>query len=99
MDKVGARDQSRSFCLTNISAAHGGLLVSVTVSAVQQHFQITHPKYNHVNTFNVKTVFLRPAAAGEAVVEIDDVKLGANISTVHFALPQGSKQRVVGYAS
>lgn len=73
--------------------------MSVVIFAVQQHFKTTHLKYNHPHTFNIETVFLRPAAAGEAVVEIKDIKLGAIVSTVQFALVQSSKQRVVGYAS
>ncbi|KAL8747554.1 MAG: hypothetical protein Q9190_000593 [Brigantiaea leucoxantha] len=79
--------------------AHGGLLVSIIVSAVQQHFSKTLAARNQPDTFSISTVFLRPAVAGKAVVNIKDIKLGSTISTVHFTLAQDDKKAVVGYAS
>ncbi|KAL9117372.1 MAG: hypothetical protein Q9187_006093 [Circinaria calcarea] len=90
---------SRNPLLTIGSAAHGGLLVSVIISALKQHFSSTLQSYNQPHTFDIETVFLRPASVGKAVVEIKEVKLGANISTVHFSLIQNDKERIVGYAS
>ncbi len=82
-----------------ISAAHGGLLISVIIFAIQQHFRSTLRSYNQPDTFNIQTVFIRPAAIGNAVVDIKDVKLGTNVSTIHFTLLQADTERVVGYAS
>jgi len=36
---------------------------------------------------------------GEAVIQIKDVRLGKGSCTVHVALVQGGKERVVGYAT
>ena len=73
--------------------------MAVIIFAVQQHFQSTLRSYNQPDTFNLETVFLRPSAAGKAVVVIKDVKLGVEISTVHFTLIQDDQDRVVGYAT
>ena len=80
-------------------AVHGGLLVSVVIFAAQQHFGSTLRSYNHPDTFNIETVFLRPAIAGKAVVTIRDVQLGKKISTIHFTLTQNQREIIVGYAS
>ena len=82
-----------------ILAAHGGLLVSVIIFAVQQHFMSTLQTRNQPHTFNVETVFLRPALDGQAVVEIRVVELGISVSTVQFTLLQGKEARVVGHTS
>ncbi|MCJ1404060.1 hypothetical protein MMC11_007285 [Xylographa trunciseda] len=82
-----------------IKTAHGGLLVSVIVSALHQHFGTTLRSYGHPHTFDIETIFVRPAASGTAIVEIQDVKLGTSVSIVHFRLVQHGKERVVGYAS
>ena len=99
MGRVSTRDSKAGPQLMSISAAHGGLLVSVIIFAVQQHFMSTLQTYDQPHTFNVEAVFLRPASAGEAVVEIKDVKLGISVSTVQFTLVQGNRERVVGHAS
>ena len=88
----------RKSSITN-SAAHGGLLVSVIISAVQQHFSSTLQRHNQPHTFDIETIFLRPATAGRAVVEVKETKLGANMSTIHFVLLQNNDEKVVGYAS
>lgn len=62
-------------------------------------FGSTLLRYNHLHTFDVAAVFLRPASAGKAVVEITDVKLGAKISTSHFSFIQNDKERLVGHVS
>ncbi|KAL9002007.1 MAG: hypothetical protein Q9188_005047 [Gyalolechia gomerana] len=81
-----------------LKTAHGGLLVSIVIVAIQQYFQSTQAARNHPNTLSIDTSFLRPAEAGEATVVIRDVKPGSNVSTVHFALVQAGTERVVGYA-
>ncbi|KAL8837305.1 MAG: hypothetical protein Q9170_002562 [Blastenia crenularia] len=81
-----------------LKTAHGGLLVSIVLAAVQQHFASTLIARDQPGTFSVDTFFLRPAEAGKATVVIKDVKPGANFSTVHFALVQDGLEKVVGYA-
>ncbi|KAL9582652.1 MAG: hypothetical protein Q9212_003174 [Teloschistes hypoglaucus] len=81
-----------------LKAAHGGLLVCIAVNAVQQHYKSTLLAQNHPHTFSIDAFFLRPAEVGDTTVIIKDIKLGFNVSTVHFALMQDDIERVVGYA-
>ncbi|KAL8937918.1 MAG: hypothetical protein Q9216_004180 [Gyalolechia sp. 2 TL-2023] len=81
-----------------LKTAHGGLLVSVVVVAIQQYFRSNQTARSHPDTFSIDTAFLRPAGPGEVTVVIKDVKPGSNFSTVHFALLQDGKDRLVGYA-
>ena len=67
--------------------------------AIKQHFASTLLSFQHPHTFDIHLTFLRPSTAGQAVVTIEDMKVGGSISTVHVSLAQGEKLRVVGYAS
>lgn len=98
IDKVRLVKLTTSLELTYPPAAHGGMLVSIVLSAVQQHFKTTLKVYSKPDTFNISSIFLRPAAAGAAVVVLKDVKIGDNYCVVHFALIQNSAERIVGYA-
>lgn len=82
-----------------ISAAHEKLLIFVIIFVIQQHFRFTLRSYNQSDTFNIQTVFIRSAAIENVVVNIKDVKLDINVSTIHFILLQADTERVVKYAS
>ena len=69
------------------------------LDAIKQHFASTLLGFNQPHTFDLHLTFLRPSTAGQAVVKIEDMKVGGNISTVHVSVVQGEKLRVVGYAS
>ncbi|KAL9079236.1 MAG: hypothetical protein Q9157_001854 [Trypethelium eluteriae] len=75
------------------------LQLCIVVSAIQQHFRSTLQQYDQPDTFDIAAVYLRPATTGKVIVDLEDVKLGASISTVHFTLRQNGKNIVVGYAS
>lgn len=77
---------------------HGGLLASAVLDAVRQHFSTTLKRYDQPHTFDLHLMFLRPAAAGTASLEIKDTKPGASTSTTHIRLSQNGKDCVVGYA-
>lgn len=77
---------------------HGGLLASVVLDAVRQHFSTTLKSHNQPHTFSLHLVFLRPAVAGKAILEIKGTKPGASTSTTHVSLSQNGKDCVVGYA-
>lgn len=80
------------------SAVHGGLLASTVLDAVRQHFHTTLQRYEQPHTFSLHLVFLRPAVAGQAILEIRDTKPGKGTSTIHISLSQNGKECVVGYA-
>ena len=74
-------------------------MVSAVQSALKVHFETTLANRHHPNTFNFQLLFLRPATAGETIIEIKDVKQGTNMSMVHVRLTQGGADNMVGYAS
>lgn len=82
-----------------ISAAHEKLLIFVIIFVIQQHFRFTLWSYNQSDTFNNQTIFIRSAAIEKVVMNIKDVKLDINVSTIHFTLLQTDTKRVVEYAS
>ena len=86
-------------CANDNSAAHGGFLVSVLLSAIKQHFTSTLWSYKQPHTFDLHLMFLRSVTAGRVQVTIQHVKLGNKVSTIHVVLSQDSEARVVGHAS
>lgn len=81
------------------SVAHGGYLFSLLWKVIAEHYRTTLGKYDQPDTVAMHIEFLRPASLGEAVVQVKDVRPGKGSSTVHIALVQGGKERVVGYAT
>jgi acyl-coenzyme A thioesterase PaaI-like protein len=81
------------------TVAHGGYLFSLLWKAIALHSRTTLQKYDQPDTVAMHLEFLRPAPLGEARVVVRDVRLGKGSSTVHVALVQGGKERVVGYAT
>ena len=69
------------------------------LNVIKQHFASTLKSFRQPHTFDLYLTFLRPSTAGQAVVRIEDLKVGGSISTVHVSLAQGEKLRVVGHAS
>lgn len=81
------------------TAAHGGFVASVVLSAIAEHFRTTLAHLNQPHTITLHLEYLRPSNAGEIIVDIKDVKPGASTSTVHITALQNGKERVVGYAN
>jgi acyl-coenzyme A thioesterase PaaI-like protein len=81
------------------SVAHGGYLFSLLWKVIAEHYRTTLGSYDQPDTVAMHVELLRPTALGEAVVQVKDVRLGKGSSTVHVALVQGGKERVVGYAT
>lgn len=81
------------------SVAHGGYLFSLLWKVIAEHYRTTLKSYAQPDTVAMHIEFLRPASLGEAAVQVKDVRLGKGSSTVHVALVQGGKERVVGYAT
>lgn len=81
------------------SVAHGGYLFSLLWKVIAEHFRSTLQSYAQPDTVALHVELLRPAPLGEARVHVKDVRLGKGSSTVHVALVQGGKERVVGYAT
>lgn len=81
------------------SVAHGGYLFSLLSKVIAEHYRTTLKKYAQPDTVAMHVELLRPVPLGEATVKITDSRLGKGSSTVHVALIQGGKERVVGYAT
>jgi len=81
------------------SVAHGGYLFSLLWKVIALHYRTTLQKYDQPDTVAMHLELLRPAPLGEAKVVVKDTRLGKGSSTVHVALVQGGKERVVGYAT
>jgi acyl-coenzyme A thioesterase PaaI-like protein len=81
------------------SVAHGGYLFSLLWKAIAEHYRNALKSYDQPDTVAMHVELLRPVPLGEAVIQIKDVRLGKGSSTVHVALTQGGKERVVGYAT
>lgn len=81
------------------SVAHGGYAFSLLWKVIAEHFRSTLKSYGQPDTVAMHVELLRPAPLGEAQVIVKDVRLGKGSSTVHVALVQGGKERVVGYAT
>ena len=81
------------------SVAHGGYLFSLLWKAIAEHYQTTLKSYDQPDTVAMHVELLRPVPLGEAVIHVKDVRLGKGSSTVHVALVQDGKERVVGYAT
>jgi acyl-coenzyme A thioesterase PaaI-like protein len=81
------------------SVAHGGYLFSLLWRSITEHNRTTLRKYDQPETVAMHVELLRPVPSGDAVIQIKDVRLGKGSSTVHVALWQGGKERVVGYAT
>jgi len=81
------------------TVAHGGYLFSLLWKAIAEHYRTTLKSYDQPDTVAMHVELLRPVPLGEAVIQIKDVRLGKGSSTVHVALVQGGKERVVGYAT
>lgn len=81
------------------SVAHGGYLFSLLWKAIGEHYRTTLKSYDQPDTVAMHIELLRPVPMGEAVIQIKDVRLGKGSSTLHVALVQGGKERVVGYAT
>jgi acyl-coenzyme A thioesterase PaaI-like protein len=79
--------------------AHGGYLFSLLWKVIAEHYRTTLGSYDQPDTVAMHVELLRPTALGETVVQVKDVRLGKGSSTVHVALVQGGKERVVGYAT
>ncbi|KAL9598533.1 MAG: hypothetical protein Q9219_004435 [cf. Caloplaca sp. 3 TL-2023] len=79
--------------------AHGGFLISVVLNALQQYYKSALIDRTYPDTSSIDAFFLHPAEAGEATVVIKNVKNGAKVTIVHFALVQGDIEKVVGYAA
>jgi len=74
-------------------------LFSLLSKVIALHYRTTLQKYDQPDTVAMHVELLRPAPLGEAKVVVKDVRLGKGSSTVHVALVQGGKERVVGYAT
>jgi acyl-coenzyme A thioesterase PaaI-like protein len=81
------------------TVAHGGYLFSLLSKVIALHYRTTLQKYDQPDMVAMHVELLRPAPLGEAKVVVKDVRLGKGSSTVHVALVQGGKERVVGYAT
>jgi hypothetical protein len=81
------------------SVAHGGYLFSLLWKVIAEHYRTTLASYDQPDTVAMHVELLRPTALGEAVVQVKDARLGKGSSTLHVALVQGGKERVVGYAT
>jgi len=81
------------------SVAHGGYLFSLLWKVIAEHYRTTLKSYDQPDMVAMHVELLRPVPLGEAVIQIKDVRLGKGSCTVHVALVQGGKERVVGYAT
>ncbi|KAL8709845.1 MAG: hypothetical protein Q9220_005461 [cf. Caloplaca sp. 1 TL-2023] len=81
------------------TTAYGGSLVSMIMSATQLHFATTLSRQKQPHTFDLHLVFLRPATNGKVALEIEDVKLGAGVSTIRITLSQRGKACLTGHVS
>lgn len=93
---------SADFCYTSsheLPTAHGGYVGSIILHAVKEHLQISHPNLNQPDVFTVHFRFLEASNAGSISIDIKDVKMGKNTSTVHFAASQNGTVKIVGYAT
>ncbi|RHZ71051.1 hypothetical protein CDV55_108499 [Aspergillus turcosus] len=73
---------------------NGGYTTAVLYRLAITHFAHTHPtRYDGPATpISMQLAFLRRTAAGPAVLEVQDTKLGARTSTIHVALLQPSEK-------
>jgi acyl-coenzyme A thioesterase PaaI-like protein len=81
------------------TVAHGGYLFSLLWKVIAEHYRTSLASYDQPDTVTMHVELLRPTALGEAMVQVKDVRLGKGSSTVHVALVQSGKERVVGYAT
>ncbi|RHZ67890.1 thioesterase family protein [Aspergillus thermomutatus] len=73
---------------------NGGYTTAVLYRLAIAHFAHTHPtRYDAPATpISMQLAFLRRTAAGPAVLQVQDTKLGARTSTIHVALLQPSEK-------
>jgi hypothetical protein len=93
---------SGDFCYASAHeapTAHGGFIGSIILQAIKQHFSDSYPKLNQPDTFTVQFRFLEASNAGPISIDIKDVRMGKNTSTVHFTASQNSIVKIVGYAT
>ncbi|KAJ5975293.1 hypothetical protein N7481_009000 [Penicillium waksmanii] len=74
---------------------HGGYTTSVLYRLALVHFAHAHPgQYDTpASPISLQLSFLRRTAAGPAVMEVEDVKIGARTSTIHVKLLQPSEKK------
>lgn len=92
--------------LIPILVPHGGYTTAVLYRLAITHFAHAHPKQysSAASPISLQLSFLRRTAAGTAMLEVEDVKLGARTSIIHVKLLQESEKkqgqhevRVAGY--
>ncbi|KAK6434567.1 hypothetical protein LTR95_009253 [Oleoguttula sp. CCFEE 5521] len=76
------------------AAAHGGNLNALIWRAISLHFQTTLVKQQQPDTVALHFEYLRPGVAGDAMIKIEDVRLGKASSAVQATLSQGGKEKV-----
>ncbi len=74
-------------------------MASIIHRCVTEHFRTTLAKQNQPHTVTLHTEFLKGTVAGETILEVRNLRLGANTSTIHISLLQGESEKAVAYAS
>lgn len=92
-----------------MTVPHGGYTTAVLYRLATTHFAHTHSGHytnEPATPISIQLSFLRRTSAGPAVLDVQDVKLGARTSTIHVALLQEREKqqqagkletKVVGY--
>ncbi|KAH9903993.1 thioesterase-like superfamily-domain-containing protein [Xylariomycetidae sp. FL2044] len=79
------------------SVPHGGVVTSVFLRVAAAHFGSTLAAQNQPDTIILHLEFLRRTQAGPATLQVRDVKIGRQTSTIHVSLAQEGREEVVGY--
>ena len=80
--------------------ANGGYVVSIFQSTVSLHFKsMGNIEPSRVLPISLHVEFLRRTLVGEAILKIEDVKIGTLTSTAHIIMNQGQREKARGYAT
>ncbi|KAJ5120583.1 uncharacterized protein N7515_009971 [Penicillium bovifimosum] len=84
---------SPEWCIGTVP--HGGYTTAVIYKLVLTHFAHAHPtRYKTpASPISMQLSFLRRTSSGPAILEVEDVKLGARTSTIHIKLLQPSEKK------
>ncbi|KAI0025392.1 thioesterase-like superfamily-domain-containing protein [Xylariomycetidae sp. FL0641] len=90
-----AADFPTEWCIGSVP--HGGFVTSVLLRAAALHFQTTLAAQNQPHSIILHVEFVRRTHEGPAILQIRDVKLGRQTSTIHVTLSQDGRDEVVAY--
>ncbi|ETS76036.1 hypothetical protein PFICI_12980 [Pestalotiopsis fici W106-1] len=77
------------------SVPNGGVVTSVLQSVAREHFLTTLKSQNQPDCISLHADFVQRTSAGPAVVQVEDLKLGRQTSTVRLTLVQEGRKEVL----